>query len=75
MGLVRSPSLEARAATEATTEAIVGREDPVADGVGFATLEYRNTVPPNCYIQDVGIPSSEAERFRQLPEREQESSR
>ena len=55
---------EARAATEAPTGAIAGRADLVADEVGFATWECSNTVPPNCYIQDVGIPSNEAVKSR-----------
>lgn len=66
---------EARATTEAPSEAIVGREDPVADGVGFATLECSNTVPPNYYIQDVGILPNEAEKSHPVPGRGQESSR
>lgn len=55
---------EVQAATEAPTEAIAGREDPVADEVGFVTLEHSNTVPPNYYIQDVDIRSNEAEKSR-----------
>jgi hypothetical protein len=66
---------EARVATEAPTEAIAGREDPVADEVGFATLEYSNTVPRSCCIQVVGIPSSEASKSHSVPGRGQESSR
>ena len=66
---------EVRVAMEAPTEAIVGREGLVADGVGFATLEYSNTVLPSCCIRDVGIPPSEAKRSRQLPETVRGSSR